>query len=146
MPSPQKVSKNFYDHEFLPPEVFNSSRLQNRWFIRPEVVALAQLVRDHFGKPCTVNNWYGGGRFKESGYRTPKSKTGADHSQHRLANAIDIKLSGVSADEARAEILKNEQKFMNAGLTTLESGKFAPTWVHMDLRDTGMSNILIVGA
>jgi len=144
--NPTKLSNNFWDHEFIPPEVYNSARLQNNWFIRPEVVALAQLVRDHFGVACTINNWYGGGRFKESGFRLPNTKTGGFLSQHKAYNAIDLKLSGVTADEARTEILKNESKFMAAGLTTLESGRFAPTWVHMDLRNTGKNNILIVGA
>lgn len=49
------------------------------------------------------------------------------------------------ADKVRAIILDNESKFMDAGLTTLESAQYAPTWVHHDLRPTGLDHILMVG-
>jgi len=66
-------------------------------------------------------------------------------SMHKLKIAMDPLIKGVSADKARQEILDNKNSFMDAGLTTLESGKFAPTWVHSDLRPTGLTDILIVG-
>jgi hypothetical protein len=56
---------------------------------------------------------------------------------------------GLSADEVRAEILSFPQVFLDLGLSTLENGTFAPTWVHSDIRNTAMdlsrpTQILIV--
>lgn len=67
-------------------------------------------------------------------------------SQHKFSLALDPKIKGLSADDARQEILDNQDEFMAAGLTTLESGRFAPTWVHMDRRITALDHILMVGA
>lgn len=66
-------------------------------------------------------------------------------SQHKFSKAIDPKIKGLNADDARQRILDNSQEFMDAGLTTLESAAFAPTWVHADRRITGLNYILIVG-
>lgn len=66
-------------------------------------------------------------------------------SQHKFMKAIDPKIDGLSADDARQEIMDHQQEFMEAGLTTLESGTFAPTWVHADRRITGLDHILMVG-
>lgn len=41
-------------------------------------------------------------------------------------------------------ILKNEKKFMEAGLTTLENKTITKGWTHADCRYTGLKNLLIV--
>lgn len=66
-------------------------------------------------------------------------------SQHKFIRAADPIFKGITADQIRTEILDNEKSFISAGLTTLEAGRYAPTWVHMDQRPTGIDNILIVG-
>ena len=33
---------------------------------------------------------------------------------------------------------------MEVGVTTLEDGIYAPTWCHLDIRNTGLDNIFIV--
>jgi hypothetical protein len=38
----------------------------------------------------------------------------------------------------------NEQQWMEAGLTVIEDGAYAPTWVHIDVRHTGKREIFIV--
>lgn len=142
------VSKNFSLGEFVPPEIFKRFGMNSKWFINERVINFMQFCRDYFKKPITVNNWsyYKGGEgYTLRGYRPPDTKTGAKYSQHKLGNACDFTVSGMTADEVREEILKNEKKFMEAGLTTLESGKIAKTWIHSDCRNTGLDNILIVG-
>ena len=66
-------------------------------------------------------------------------------SQHKFGKAFDCTVEGMTADETRQEIRDNEAEFMEAGLTTLETGKFAPTWVHSDVRFTGLDSIFMVG-
>lgn len=65
-------------------------------------------------------------------------------SQHKMGNAFDCDIKGLTADQARSRILDNKKEFMDAGLTTLESAEYAPTWVHSDLRTTSSEDILIV--
>jgi hypothetical protein len=105
---------------------------------------LAQFYRDWFDSPVTVNNWHRGGKYTERGFRLPNTDTGASLSQHKFGRAFDCTIEGYTADEVRQIILDNEETFINAGLTTLESGEYAPTWVHSDLRSHKHERILIV--
>jgi hypothetical protein len=142
-----RVSKDFDVREFVPPSIWNRFGTSSTWFIRPEIISLAQFYRDWFEAPVRVNDWAWGGRFTERGFRLPTSSEGASLSQHKFGCAFDCTIDGLSADEVREEILQHEKEFMEAGLTTLESGDFAPTWVHSDIRNTGQDKrVLIVGA
>lgn len=141
-----QISKDFDIREFVPPQIWELFGRSSVWFIRPEVVRLAQFYRDFFDAPVTVNDWHYGGDYTERGFRMPNTDTGASLSQHKFGCAFDCTVDGLTADEVREEILANEQTFMDAGLTTLESGKFAPTWVHSDIRNARQNKILIVGA
>jgi hypothetical protein len=51
-------------------------------------------------------------------------------------------MSGVDYDQIRKTILENEQKFIDAGVTTFEDG--TKTWLHLDCRYTMSDKILIV--
>ena len=64
-------------------------------FIADELVALLQAIRDHFGKPVSIN----------SGYRTEvwnKKQGGAAQSQHKYGRAADIAIAGVTPGEIAA--------------------------------------------
>jgi hypothetical protein len=56
---------------------------------------MLDALRDKFG-PITVNDWSWGGTFKESGYRSATSRTGAKYSQHRYGRAFDCKFGHVT--------------------------------------------------
>lgn len=77
--------------------------------------------------------------------------TGSLVSTHKSGIATDKEFirkrtrEEIDPDEIREIIIENEKKFMRRGLTTLESGHYAPGWVHSDMRYTGMDSILIVG-
>jgi len=66
-----KVSKSFRLEEFVPKEIYEKYKDQSIWFSRPEVINLAQVIRDYFGRPMTINNWHSGGKFNERGFRLP---------------------------------------------------------------------------
>lgn len=82
-----------------------------------------QVLRDHVGKPIRII----------SAYRTPSYNRkigGAKKSQHMVAKAADIKVSGMHPDDVRKEIL-----------TLIKEGKMAPggvgryrTFTHYDHR------------
>ena len=64
-------------------------------FVSPELVVILQKIREHFGKPVTIN----------SGYRTEthnKKVGGAAYSQHKYGTAADISVSGVTPSKVAA--------------------------------------------
>ena len=139
-----KISANFHLEEFIDPDTFDAFGEQSIWFIDPRIVALAQFMRERLAKPCTINNWSFGGKFKHSGFRPPKCTVGATLSQHRFGRAIDLKVKGMTADEVREEIIGNFDIYKKAGLTTIEDGAYAPSWCHIDIRDTKLDILKIV--
>ena len=84
-----KLSNNFRVREF---RCKNGS---DKILIADELVKLLQKIRDHYGKPITIN----------SAYRTPaynKKVGGAKYSQHVQGKAADIVISGVTPYEVAA--------------------------------------------
>ena len=138
-----KIAKNFYLDEFVPEIIYKKFGIKSIWFIDKRIVELAQFYRDYFGKGVTINTWFNGGKFSHRGFRVGNT-VGATYSQHKYSRAFDSNISGITPNDVRKEIMKNEQLFMEKGLTTLESGKIAKTWIHSDIRHTNMENILIV--
>ncbi len=134
----------FKTQEFVPKETYTKFEENSNWFVDPRIRKLANFVRVYFGRPVTINNWLWGGQFNESGFREPTSTTGANLSQHRFGRAIDIKVSGMTPKQVYDAILLNEKVFMEQGLTCMENIAFTPTWVHLDVRNTGLNKILIV--
>ena len=152
-----KASKNFLVEEFVPQKIYEKYGDSSLWFMDSRIIELAQYIREYFGKPMTINNWKNGGRFNYRGFRNDsyyyrwnsdlsayESKSKGKLSQHRMGRAIDFNIAGMECDEVRAEFLKNEQQWLDAGLTTIEDGNYAPTWVHIDIRYTGKNNIFVV--
>ncbi|MDK2909652.1 MAG: hypothetical protein PWR20_1219 [Bacteroidales bacterium] len=137
-----KVSKNFVIQEFVGPAIINARGEKAIQLLDYRIILIAQFIRDYFGRPMTINNWHIGGHFTERGFREPQTHTGAPFSQHKFGRAIDFTLDGLSPEEIRTEILKNQQLFLEKGLTCIEAK--TPTWVHIDCRYTGLDKILIV--
>lgn len=129
-----KISKHFDLRELVPPAIWQRFGLTARQFLRPELLAVLDLLREKVGRPVVVNNWHTGGSFKESGYRVPHTRTGARYSQHKFGAAADVKVAGMSPRDVLAVILSNEAEFVAAGLTTYENPDFTATWLHLDCR------------
>ncbi len=82
-----------------------------------------QVLRDHLGKPVRVI----------SGYRSPtynRKIGGARKSQHMVAKAADLKVSGMHPNDVRQEILTliKEGKMVTGGV-----GRYT-TFTHYDTR------------
>ena len=115
------LTKNFSLREFrcrdgseIPTEYMDNVRL---------LAKNLQVLRDHIGLPIRVI----------SGYRSPpynRKIGGARKSQHMLAKASDIKVSGMTPDQVRSTILQliDEGKMMQGGV-----GRYV-TFTHYDVR------------
>lgn len=116
----------------------------SKWFIDPKLVAIAEFIREEFELPMTINNWHKGGKFQERGYRVPTTQTGARYSQHKFGRAIDFNIQGIPPQEV-AEWIKASFAYLKPlGLTTIEHPDDTPTWTHIDVRNSGMNELLIV--
>lgn len=139
-----KVSENFYLDEFINDEIYKRFKGKSIWFLDIRVIAIAQLLRTLSGRSVTINNWYNGGQYKDSGLRRLSGGIGAKYSQHRYGRAIDVKVEGLTIAEVLDIIVDNEQAFRQAGLTTIEDIKYTPTWMHLDCRYSDSEDILYV--
>lgn len=94
------------------------------------------LLRELWGKPLIINNWKGGGQYKESGLRCNvdsivKAKTTPYLSAHTLGRGFDIKPQNLKDVPALHEcVIDNYKKFKV--LSRIENLKATPTWVHVD--------------
>lgn len=137
-----KVAKDFILPEFVPRSIHYRYGDKSIWFLDPAVFDIAQFLKDRFKKIIIINNWIWGGTYNESGYRTPNTSTGATYSQHKFGRAIDVKIQDVTPAELRDDIIKHYNLYRKKGVTTIEEG--TPTWTHIDCRNTGSDDLLIV--
>ena len=66
-------------------------------FISMDLVELLQKIRDHFGKPVTINSAY-----RTVAYNKSKNVKGATYSQHLYGTAADIVVKGVAPETVAA--------------------------------------------
>jgi uncharacterized protein YcbK (DUF882 family) len=139
-----KVSANFDLRELVSPDAYSTLGDKAAWLLDPRLVAVVQAIREIAGKTITVNNWHAGGQYKDSGYRMPNSLTGATLSQHRFGRAADLKIAGLTPSQGLQMIKDNWPRLSALGLTTVEDVACTPTWLHVDVRTTGQTSLLIV--
>lgn len=132
---------SFEVYELVDKETYQRLGEKSWWMLNEKAVKGLFELRKAIGKPITVNNWFWGGSLENRGYRSIYSTVGGKFSQHRVGNAFDINVKGMSSDEVNEFIQKNYYKF---GITTLEDKSFTPTWTHIDFRNTQQKELLIV--
>lgn len=136
------VSKNFIIQEFVPPSIYERFGESSIWFIDQRIILLAQFFRDMYG-PITINNWHTGGIYDSRGFRPPNDPDGGFLSQHKFGRAVDLGFRNAPAEVVRNYIRKDFIRLNKEfGLTTIEEG--TPTWVHLDLRHTGLDHLMEV--
>lgn len=134
-----KISNNFDLVELVDPVTYKSRGDKSIELLDNRLITLVQAFRDFFAVPITINNWATGGQYHESGLRQLDTTTGAKFSQHKYGRAADIKIPGITPEEARQTIRKNWAFFKSKGLTTIENN--TPSWIHADCRFTGLTTL-----
>ena len=130
------VSKYFKIQELVSEAVYKKYGEKSWEFIDTKLIKVLDLLREHFNKPITVNNWLWGGNLQQRGLRANKDELVANKkdyyiSQHCLGKAVDFNVKGLSAQEVYDEILRNIEKFYL--ISRIENIKDTPTWVHIDV-------------
>ena len=92
---------------------------------------IAEFIRDKTGKGVTFNNWFWGGVYENSGFRTPDCDEGANLSAHKRSSAIDIKVKGMSPLEILDFVNDKKLELITMGMTGFEEVSKTPTWFHI---------------
>lgn len=99
------------------------------------------ILRKEIGRPITINTWHKGGRFSQRGLRTNVQDIFRGFfmslrlylSAHVLGEAIDFDVEGMTAEEVRNWIIRNQSKFpYKIRLEHKKNGK-PIKWVHLDV-------------
>lgn len=130
---------NFCIQEFVSQGVYSMLGDQSRRLIDPRILHTVQTLRTYIGSPIKINNWHIGGQFQHRGFRSKMCTVGAIHSMHRTGMAVDFTVDGYESETVRGIIIKNQTRLF-PHVTRMESGV---SWVHIDLKPTGKSEIYL---
>ena len=120
---------HFFTQEFVDPEIWDLRGNKSIELIDERILITADQLREQFGA-TTINDWCWGGDRENSGLRTTYSPYYSPTSQHTFGRAIDCLFNNVTAEAARAFILKNPSKFPH--ITFIED---KVSWLHIDCRN-----------
>lgn len=134
-----KLTDNISLQELLPKDTFMKYGTSGVKLIDKRLPVILERIRELCGgKPMTLNDWFYGGRFNLRGYRPPECAIGATKSMHKQGMAADFTVKGMTAEQVRNVIRGNATELMQMGLTRMEKDV---SWVHIDLKVTGLSTI-----
>lgn len=121
----QYIPKYFQWHELVPNAIY-----KDYWLILMDVRLLMTIdaMRMHYNRPITINNWINGGKFRYRGFRPFDCNVGAKFSQHKFGRAVDLDVSGISAEQVRNDIRSG----LFPEITCIEKDV---NWVHIDVRN-----------
>lgn len=145
----REFSQYFKVQELVSPAIYKKWGETARWFVRAELMELLDFIRERHG-PAIINDWAWGGAYTQSGFREPNTKVGGGLSQHRFGAAADLKFTQKSVQEVYQDILDNKELYYSKGLRCIENIKFTTSgnkyggWLHIDLRDTGLIDDLLI--
>ena len=121
--------RHFQPYELVPPDIYRLRGDKSFELIDERALITLDTLRDHLG-PCTVNDWYWGGQFEQSGLRTPDAPEYSPTSQHTFGRAMDGKFKNVLAADARQYVIENRLLFPY--IAFLEDDV---EWFHFDVRN-----------
>ena len=143
--------KYFKPHELVSKIVYSKFGEDSYQFFDKDVLQDLDIIRESYGNPITINNWFWGGQYSESGLRTNKdsivkNKTGLYVSAHCLGCGFDLK--------DKFNIQGNNHKLYNHISSLIRQGKLkafrrleniqkTPTWVHVDAFQTVYDSLVI---
>jgi len=137
----KEIKKYFKIQEFVSKKVY-SKYGEGAWqFMCPRLLHTMLIVRKELNKPITINTWANGGKFSQRGLRSnlssifmSKFKKGRMYlSAHVMGKAVDFDVKGMTAEDVRMWIKKNEKLFpYKIRLEHIMNGK-PVNWVHIDV-------------
>lgn len=139
-------AKHFKVKELVSEIVYNKYG-EGAWaFLDIRLIETLDQLREFFGKPMYVNNWYNGGGNSQRGLRCNmdplvKNKNRPYLSQHCLGTAVDFNVKGMTSKEVCKAILDNQDKFPH--IKRMEHWDNTPSWTHIDLANIDTKEIYV---
>ena len=137
----QDPSFKFTPQEFVHPAIIQSVGLTRcLYYISDFQINYAALLREVLNTPVILNTYSykkpGPGYYVGRGTRPAayRPKGGGALSMHYFANALDVSSPAYSTTDIFNAILRNEARFKDIGLTTIEDLNSTPGWLHGDCR------------
>ena len=132
--------RRYFDiRELVSQEVYKKNG-ENAWrFFDADILrVLLTIRRDIVKAPMVCNNWAKGGLLSQRGLRENtapmvKAKTEAGLlylSAHTMGKAFDLSSAKYTADQLR-QMIQDHADMLPCNIR-MESGKSAPTWLHID--------------
>ncbi len=138
----RELKKYFNIHELVGPRTYKKYK-DNAWqFFETDALHCLLITRELIDDQCTINNWFWGGKFKESGLRTNLQSIFKNYfkrgvlylSGHNLGNAFDLKFKNTPATLVRKIIVENADLYpCQIRLENLKNGK-PISWTHIDTK------------
>lgn len=135
----EELRQYFDVRELVSKEVYQKNG-ENAWryFDTDLLQVLLTIRRDIVKAPMVCNNWANGGQLSQRGLRENtapmvKAKTEAGTlylSAHTMGKAIDLSSPKYTADKLR-KMIEEKADLLPCNIR-MESGKSAPTWLHID--------------
>lgn len=129
--------KHFALYELVPKTVYTTRGVKAWELFDPRLLETMDRIRELFGRPITINNWYWEGQYENRGYRPYKWYVNRNNlksqSQHIAGRAFDFDVKGMKASDARkcVKIMKADGELPH--LTGFEEYE-GMNWVHIDVR------------
>jgi hypothetical protein len=98
-------------------------------FFDPKALEMLDNVREFLNVPLIVNNWHSGGDFQFRGYRPVWCGVGAPQSAHKRGRAFDFDAKGMTAEEVRQDIIREQNNPLLTGIQRMEADV---GWIHID--------------
>jgi hypothetical protein len=137
--------RHFSVPELVPPDLYKVRGDEAIIVMDFRILWTLDALRDHFGKPITVNNWKSNGPFQQRGFRNDAT-VGALLSQHRYGRAADFDIAGVTASEFREMVRSgkigtgpNEPLQYITAIEETNNGQ-PINWIHIDCRNADIAN------
>ena len=135
----EELCQYFDVRELVSKEVYQKNG-ENAWryFDTDLLLVLLTIRRDIIKAPMVCNNWSSGGQLSQRGLRENtapmvKAKTEAGTlylSAHTMGKAIDLSSQKYTANQLR-KMIEEKADLLPCNIR-MESGKSAPTWLHID--------------
>lgn len=134
------IAEHFDIKELVCKDVFDKFGERAWAFFDPRLIVTLDWIRTKLNKPVFVNNWDSGGKYDERGLRcifcslveNAILKNRLYMSPHMLGQAADFDVQGMTAEETRQWLIKNQGLLPHP--IRLERGT---SWVHLDVQDAG---------
>jgi len=110
-------------------------------FLNPNILVVADAIREEINSSIVINNWNAGGDLKNCGLRPFNTNTGAEFSIHKFGGALDLHFTRYTPTVVFGMIMAKKQYFYDLGLRRIENVEHTPTWLHIDCANTQLDTI-----